>query len=164
LLPRIALIAAGEISVHSRVAEGSIFAFFIPVHLSNVPVHHEVSSRARQIHHSLRGQTSQPSSINFDIPIYEADPTTQTLPRPRRVSRTQVETGTVHVLLVEDNEISQKLLKKQLARAGCSVVTANDGVEAVDFLLENASTRHDISSTQNTDIHTAVVELILMGE
>jgi CheY-like chemotaxis protein len=96
--------------------------------------------------------------------MYEADPTTQTLPRPRRVSRTQVETGTVHVLLVEDNEISQKLLKKQLARAGCSVVTANDGVEAVDFLLENARTRHDISSTQNTDIHTAVVELILMGE
>jgi len=126
-------------------------------------VHHEASSRAGQIHHSLRSQTSARPGINFDIPIHETDPTTQTLSRPRRVSRTQAEIGIVHVLLVEDNEISQKLLKKQLARAGCSVVTANDGVEAVEFLLKNASTHHDVSSTQNTGINTALVGLILMG-
>lgn len=81
--------------------------------------------------------------------------------RPRRTS--QAETGVVHVLLVEDNEISQRLLKKQLIRAGCSVVTANDGIEAVEFLLKNASTQHVYSEGKIAD-EIARVELILMGE
>jgi CheY-like chemotaxis protein len=67
-------------------------------------------------------------------------------------------------LLVEDNEISQKLLKKQLVRAGCSVVTANDGVEAVEFMLKNASSYHVSSTDKNTGLDNAKVELILMGE
>ena len=163
LSSQISLIVAGEISVHSKVAEGSIFAFFIPVSLSALPVHHEAISRAREIHHSLHDQTSAPSDIAFDVPKYEVGTMAQTSPRARRVSRSHAETGTIHVLLVEDNEISQKLLKKQLIRAGCSVATANDGVEAVEFLLENSSVDRVINSAQSTGVRGARVELILMG-
>jgi len=158
------LIVAGEISVHSKIAEGSIFAFFIPINFSSQPAPHEAVSRARQIHHSLQDQTSAPSDIALDIPMYEVGTPTQTSSRTRRVSRGQAETGTIHVLLVEDNEISQKLLKKQLIRAGCSVVTANDGVEAVEYVLENSSVDHAFNSAQITGVREARVELILMGE
>lgn len=39
-----------------------------------------------------------------------------------------------HILLVEDNLVNQKVLTKQLLRAGCNVHTANHGQEALDFL------------------------------
>jgi len=66
------------------------------------------------------------------------------------------------VLLVEDNQISQKLLKKQLVRAGCSVVTANDGVEAVEYFMRNAA--HNRSGTDDSGNSDPRIELILMGK
>lgn len=41
---------------------------------------------------------------------------------------------TLHVLLVEDNLINQKVLSKQLRRGGCLVDVANHGLEALDLL------------------------------
>jgi hypothetical protein len=152
------LIEAGEISVHSRVAEGSIFAFFIPVRLSTLPTQHQTVAGAFEIHHSLRGQISAPSGTVLGSPAQVAGPIARTVSRPRRASTNQAET--IHVLLVEDNEISQRLLKKQLVRAGCSVVTANDGVEAVETLLRNSGD-NDTDDRGNKD---ARIQLILMGE
>ncbi|KAJ4322435.1 hypothetical protein N0V94_002422 [Neodidymelliopsis sp. IMI 364377] len=40
----------------------------------------------------------------------------------------------LHVLLVEDNIINQKVLGKQLRKAGCVVSVANHGLEALDVL------------------------------
>jgi hypothetical protein len=145
----------GEISVHSKVAEGSVFAFFIPVHLSNLPVQHETTSAAMQVHHSLQDPTVALSGITMANPTHATGTTTKTPSRPRRASSGLAESGAVHVLLVEDNLISQKLLKKQLVRAGCSVMTANDGVEAVEYLLRNADDSGD---------NEPRIELVLMGE
>lgn len=39
-----------------------------------------------------------------------------------------------HVLVVEDNVINQKVLSKQLKRAGFTVHIANHGLEALDFV------------------------------
>jgi len=43
------------------------------------------------------------------------------------------------VLLVEDNLINQKIAEKMLARLGCVSVIANNGQEAINFLMENAN-------------------------
>lgn len=67
------------------------------------------------------------------------------------------------MLIVEDNGISQKLLRKQLVRARCSMMTANNGVEAVEFVLGNTSIRH-VNITGDTGRVDAGVEIILMGE
>jgi PAS domain S-box-containing protein len=40
----------------------------------------------------------------------------------------------MHVLIVEDNIINQKVLSNQLKRAGCVVHVANHGIECLDFL------------------------------
>jgi hypothetical protein len=42
----------------------------------------------------------------------------------------------LHVLLVEDNIVNQQVLGKQLRRAGCTVLVANHGREALHFLEE----------------------------
>lgn len=42
------------------------------------------------------------------------------------------------ILLVEDNLINQRLLARQLSRAGCEVTTADDGQYALDVLLAAA--------------------------
>lgn len=150
----------GEISVDSRVAEGSIFAFFIPVRVSSPPAQHEVNARAMQIHHSLNGERSAPLAIALDDPALVTDSMAGTSSRLLRTTSKLADTGNIHVLLVEDNEISQKLLKKQLVRAGCSVTTANDGVDAIDVVLENASC-HNASPPGNQHV---TIDVILMGE
>lgn len=43
------------------------------------------------------------------------------------------------VLLTEDNLINQQLLKRQLIKAGCTVFVANNGKEALDFIVEGRS-------------------------
>lgn len=42
----------------------------------------------------------------------------------------------MHILVVEDNLINQKVLVKQLKKHGCSVGVANDGIEALEFLAQ----------------------------
>jgi PAS domain S-box-containing protein len=44
----------------------------------------------------------------------------------------------MHVLIVEDNIINQKVLSNQLKRAGCIVHVANHGVECLEFLDKSA--------------------------
>lgn len=43
----------------------------------------------------------------------------------------------MHLLLVEDNLINQKVLSTQLRRVGCVVAVANHGLEALNMLEEN---------------------------
>jgi CheY-like chemotaxis protein len=56
----------------------------------------------------------------------------------------------IHVLIVEDNPINQRVLSQQLTREGCVTHTANHGIEAVDFLLRStlAATDEFSPSTQ----------------
>jgi CheY-like chemotaxis protein len=57
--------------------------------------------------------------------------------------------ATMHVLVVEDNLVNQRVLAKQLRNLGCVVHVANHGREAIDFLektvLWNASAPSDSS-------------------
>jgi CheY-like chemotaxis protein len=43
----------------------------------------------------------------------------------------------VHVLLVEDNVINQRVVLPQLKKAGCVVYIANHGVEALEIIRES---------------------------
>ena len=45
--------------------------------------------------------------------------------------------GSSAVLLVEDNDINRDMLTRRLTRAGLTVVTAADGVSALEMMLEH---------------------------
>ena len=45
--------------------------------------------------------------------------------------------SSLHILLVEDNLVNQRVLSRQLTKAGCVVHVANHGQEALDFFQES---------------------------
>jgi CheY-like chemotaxis protein len=49
---------------------------------------------------------------------------------------------TIHVLVVEDNLVNQKVLAKQLRNLGCVVHVANHGREALEFLERTVYWNH----------------------
>ncbi|KAH6870423.1 hypothetical protein BKA58DRAFT_176608 [Alternaria rosae] len=55
-------------------------------------------------------------------------------PDLQELKRTKSIPDTLHVLIVEDNLINQRVLAKQLRNLGCVVSVANHGQEALDFL------------------------------
>jgi CheY-like chemotaxis protein len=57
---------------------------------------------------------------------------------------------TMHVLVVEDNLVNQRVLAKQLRNLGCVVHVANHGREAIDFLEKTKHWNQDPSSSSST--------------
>lgn len=49
----------------------------------------------------------------------------------------------LHILVVEDNLVNQKLLQKHLSRMGCTVSVANHGEEALEIIKESQWVKAD---------------------
>jgi signal transduction histidine kinase/CheY-like chemotaxis protein len=109
----LAELQGGCIGISSKDGVGSTFAFYTKVRCADAqPVSNiESPHRARSI------TTTSHSLENHAI--------TTLLPPPR----------SYHILLVEDNLLNQKVLAKQLKRAGCVVRVSNNGGEAIDHIL-----------------------------
>jgi two-component system capsular synthesis sensor histidine kinase RcsC len=65
----------------------------------------------------------------------ESGNTLMQLPLPAKANR--VDNGDIHLLVVDDHPINRRLLSDQLGSLGYQVVTANDGVDALDVLNRN---------------------------
>lgn len=113
--------------------------------------------------------------------IEEAGPTFSTTPRPShvkghrpRMSRTEafndedltfVRTPSpvrnLHVLVVEDNPLNQRLAAKQLRKQGCTVYTADHGLDALTFLTQTNMASSSPSGTK-LDIVLLDIEMPVM--
>ncbi|ATZ55590.1 hypothetical protein BCIN_12g01710 [Botrytis cinerea B05.10] len=58
----------------------------------------------------------------------------------------------MHVLLVEDNLVNQKILEKQLKKAGCIVYVANHGLEALETLRQCSCWHEPVKDAKKLDI------------
>ena len=110
---RLAEKQSGEIGVSSQSGQGSTFAFYVK---SRRTERHGVSTPAEEAQVSLPIR-SRSMSTSIQIPV--------------------VDFSKIHVLLVEDNLVNQKIVQKQLVKAGCVVYVANHGLEALDMLRES---------------------------
>lgn len=54
--------------------------------------------------------------------------------KPDNAAETVAEKQTLRILLAEDNLINQKLLQRQLIKAGFDVNVANNGLEALEYV------------------------------
>ncbi|KAL2070389.1 hypothetical protein VTL71DRAFT_13415 [Oculimacula yallundae] len=109
---RLAEKQSGEIGVSSRSGHGSTFAFYVK---SRQTERHGVSTPdVPQVALPIR---SRSMSIASKIPI--------------------VDFNKIHVLLVEDNVVNQRIVQKQLVKAGCVVYVANHGLEALQMVRES---------------------------
>lgn len=68
----------------------------------------------------------------------------------------------MHVLLVEDNLVNQRILQKQLQKAGCVVSVANHGVEALTHLEQSSRWAANAGSGPTLDIILMDCEMPVM--
>ncbi|KAI7474511.1 histidine kinase [Hortaea werneckii] len=152
----------GQIGVSSVHGKSTTFTFFVRAKrfITNVtdeakakrPVLHSFSSAsASPVAYGRRGSVQLTSSSG----AMEDEHSSQTTPvnratqssKTRKPSKTS-SSGLLHVLVVEDNLINQKVMSQQLRRAGCVVHLANHGEECLSFLQKTtfceSATRLDI--------------------
>lgn len=149
----------GQIGVASESGKGSTFAFYIKSRRSSAPVDKTenenidfLSQRkgsAKAIHPGQQKGTN--SSTTKQIPISRGSPSPDSGRPPADVLK---------VLVVEDNLVNQKVLAKQLRKAGCIVYLANHGGEAIEK-IQRSTFWHNSSSSTAEVIEISVVLLDL---
>lgn len=131
---RLAELQGGMIGVASTAGEGSQFGFYVQARRSMPPETPEALASPPIL-------IEPPPTI--PAPITDNDgrivKKAAGLPPVRRGSVPSIPGNgngnrDLHVLVVEDNLINQRVLVKQLRKEGCMVSAANDGVEALEFL------------------------------
>jgi CheY-like chemotaxis protein len=111
----------GQIGVSSVAGKGSTFAFFV---------------KGRQAEGA--GTTSEASAATAIVTQRSEDTvmrgTGATPTRPRKHTLTEMNAVDIPVLIVEDNLVNRRVLKKQLTRLGFPILEAGHGVEALEIL------------------------------
>jgi CheY-like chemotaxis protein len=115
----------GAIGFASNSRIGSTFSFYIKGRRS------QVSQSDSSSHDAITPNLHSQASFLSNRPFHKAD-TSSTHPN-RRPSEDDI-TDTLHVLIVEDNLVNQRVLAKQLRQLGMVVAVANHGGEAIEYL------------------------------
>ncbi|KAI5249031.1 hypothetical protein E4T43_00999 [Aureobasidium subglaciale] len=136
----------GQIGLHSEAGVGSKFAFFIKakravrVSRSGSVASVESTISVKNIPHQLGGAFET-------VKLLEK---IDTVPRPKTLVKD------MHVLIVEDNEINLKVMSKQLRKLGCEVDTAENGLEALNYL---STTTYLSSRTNGTPLSMILLDI-----
>jgi PAS domain S-box-containing protein len=144
----------GEIGVASESGKGSIFAFYVKARRTqgtnssseDSPSSSSPRSRKAPKTTPLTGLSTQLFSTSTTDSSVSTSTTGQTTP-----------SESLHVLVVEDNLINQKVLATQLRKIGCFVHVANHGGEAVDRIRESKFYRDHV--TDGIDIDVVLMDL-----
>jgi CheY-like chemotaxis protein len=135
----------GQIGVSSRRGSGSCFVFFVRALQVQEGTHDLSRTSSRSLSDDLIASPVLPQTQTF-----ESRPTAQRLASaisPAKTNGTaineELQTASkptkLHVLLVEDNIINQKVIATQLRRLGNTVHVANHGLEALHHLQHTTS-------------------------
>jgi CheY-like chemotaxis protein len=137
----------GQIGVMSEAGVGSTFAFYIRAKRSLSSDHEGHLSMEAAIGKSeWQGQSYVSQMVQSGDP-YLNTPLSHSH-RGMSGSPSMKAGGNYHVLVVEDNLVNQRVMCKQLEKAGCTVNVASHGEEALSYL---ATTRFFRSSSSLLD-------------
>jgi PleD family two-component response regulator len=115
----------GAIGFASQAGVGSTFAFYIKARRSfNVLTRCQSDQNAKANDITIRAQASALSNRSRD----DKDQP------PAQPNQTGFAMTDLHVLIVEDNLVNQRVLAKQLRNIGMKITVANHGGEALDHL------------------------------
>lgn len=117
----------GQIGVGSEAGVGSTFAFYVLCRRA-VPQHGATDS-FEQAENVKPGITK----LRHTLPLRTANSTAPLTPAVTPPP-TGIDYKQLHVLIVEDNLVNQKVLSKQLKKIGCSVEVADHGGIALAYL------------------------------
>ena len=138
----------GEIGVKSKPGEGSTFAFYIRTRRAKPPVD------ADRLAPTLSNKETKRRSAELRNRAKTVTAASGANSPPK---------SELHVLLVEDNIVNQKVLAQQLRKTGCTVYIANHGVEALEMLQKSAhSIECQDSDAPRLDVILMDVEMPVM--
>ncbi|KAF2165007.1 hypothetical protein M409DRAFT_67675 [Zasmidium cellare ATCC 36951] len=165
----------GQIGVASEKGKRTVFTFYVkakrwipdsPRMARRPPVTRFASTSASPVAFSRRGsavlqnvsnqmghETKESEAIcEVFEPQSDQSSTAQQLKVPTPTTNGAHKTE-MHVLIVEDNLVNQKVMSQQLRRAGCVVHVANHGGECLDFLEKSTFCSSD------TMLHVILLDL-----
>ncbi|KAL3424204.1 hsp90-like protein [Phlyctema vagabunda] len=156
----------GQIGVSSTPHEGTTFAFFVKVHQLRNPPLDEVNS--------LSNPRRKSETKKIDIELIAASMSVPTVlpyvhdnrPSKSLASKTVSKTVTVvtqtrvlHILIVEDNIVNQKVLSKQLSNRVSSLGIANHGEEALAHLRKTQVWKHKDGKMMTQEISVILMDI-----
>jgi len=159
----------GQIGVYSRAGAGSIFTFYIKARRadtnddrwsidgSQVLSLKELSANNSRTtsrdgtlcmnnNVTISPILSQAIHNNMSSSIHPLSKSTSTPSAAPKAVLKKKELN-LHVLIVEDNEINQRVMATQLRQIGCIVSVAGNGQEALDFLMKTHLYNHITTTT-----------------
>ncbi|KAF2476109.1 uncharacterized protein BDR25DRAFT_253774 [Lindgomyces ingoldianus] len=118
----------GEIGVSSKAGKGSTFAFYIKCRKTARPLDDTTDTLPLPV-------TRQPSNAK-DRPRIDVLRVKDfaTIPKEAVVGKIKTQWAHLKVLIVEDNLVNQKVLKRQLSNSGITTYVANHGGEALEII------------------------------
>lgn len=152
---QLAELHGGQIGVSSEAGAGSTFGFFIQCKRT-------VSSSRPILPRMTTSQSTDHEEKNLDL-VASVSGMNVMLPKPKEIVAetlgsvipkatspttaplkcASLESGPLHILVVEDNIVNQKVLAKQLRKAGCTVSTADNGLFALTEIKKTAYYKPD---------------------
>lgn len=130
----------GQIAVQSEVGMGSTFTFYVKARRvlgeDEIMADSDLAgSRTPPLNVAVRAgrppsQDLAPSSGQQKPPL----PMQHSAPAVLKRSTPATLRSELHILIVEDNEINQRVMSTQLRRIGCTVHIAQHGLDALEFL------------------------------
>lgn len=132
---QLAELHGGQIGVSSQAGVGSTFGFFIQCKRT-------VSSSRPIMSRTVTSQSTDHAETSRDLVAsvsgMEIKPLTSKEILTEALKPIAAKTGPLHILVVEDNIVNQKVLTKQLRKAGCVVSTADNGLYALTELKKTS--------------------------
>lgn len=125
----------GEIGVASKVGKGSTFSCYIKARITEAPTNPQLSIEGQS---SFMDVEALREASGGEIPKHNRRGVEDSLAAQVQSLNLSAPSNKhhkiLHILVVEDNLINQKVVSKQLQRHGCVVNVANHGVEALAFI------------------------------
>ncbi|KAE9982027.1 hypothetical protein EG328_011269 [Venturia inaequalis] len=151
----------GEIGVASEAGKGSTFAFFVKARRSSKPLDPEQQFPAliKAIPQDSKGAVKRGgSTMTRDFAQVSAEHSGQIKERKD-----------IHILIVEDNLVNQRVLEKQLKNLGFTCFVANHGGECLDRLKESRFWHENAPSTspqeeQKNKTRASELSVVLMDQ
>ncbi|KAK6540259.1 hypothetical protein TWF694_009073 [Orbilia ellipsospora] len=135
---RLCFLLGGELHFDSELGVGSTFSFFFHAQRTDAPptTHPQTpTEESTKRSYSFGNDSKSPAEEYISSTRRPSQPPPIKMPRLSKPERKGPKPGDGYrVLVVEDNILNQKILRKQLAAQGCETVTANNGEEALGFL------------------------------
>jgi len=129
----------GAIGFASQRGVGSTFAFYVKARRSDPPVE-DVTLTTQETPEltATRARAASAAAMANEKPVdggvAESVAPQAPTKQPSAPLETATPTANLHVMVVEDNLVNQRVLAKHLRNLGCIVNVANHGSEALDYL------------------------------